>query len=600
MKKAIRKSIKFKLISMTLYFTFFIALFIVSICYTSFHNLLNSSLIESTTSHLQLIANDISSSVQPAIDLANWCSHKNVIINYLSSPDAAHTALTTSAWQQLKEEYTSPQSSNYISRVVIGNYRKNYLHVSRIASFNAFNMVDTITHLPYFDQLYNSRELTWVGPTNNPFSDQKDELMLPIITPIYSKYNLQKVGWCYISLSTKALTHELSKDNFPDDSHLLLTINNETYDLLDPSLSKVAPSELLSCDKKGTTYVSQVQTADHITQTYITTPCQIKGWYLSQNISSAEFKAQKRIYIMLIFIICLVVVTLGITLTFILDYLIIKPINNVLHKINQIAVGDFSYDATIESEDELGQIGKHINLLSKSVTELMTNRIRIENEKKNLEYQILQSQINPHFLYNTLNSIKWMATLQKTTGIPEMTTALARLLRAVSKDTKQIITLKEELDLLNNYFVIQQYRYGGTITLNYQIQSEDLYSYLIPKFTLQPILENAIFHGIEPKGDAGIITIAINLNTSHELIITVTDNGIGMTPQQIDHLLHHTDDNPSEFFKKIGIYNVHQRILYEFGPPYGLTIASVLNEYTTVTITLPATTKTTERSCQNE
>lgn len=231
--------------------------------------------------------------------------------------------------------------------------------------------------------------------------------------------------------------------------------------------------------------------------------------------------------------------------------------------------------------------------MSENIVTLMDKRVADEKQKKDLEYQILQSQINPHFLYNTLNSIKWMATIQNATGIADMTTALARLLKSVSKGTSSMVTLREELDLVKDYFLIQQYRYGGSITMDYHIESEDLYGCEIHRFTLQPIIENALFHGIEPKGTAGAITVSAEsgtVNGKKVLKISVTDNGIGMTRETIDSVLHEEDNpgkNKTDFFRHVGISNVNRRIQYDFGLEYGITIVSEPGVYTTMTIVRP-------------
>ena len=134
-----------------------------------------------------------------------------------------------------------------------------------------------------------------------------------------------------------------------------------------------------------------------------------------------------------------------------------------------------------------------------------------------------------------------MATIQNATGIAGMTTALARLLKNVSKGTSSMVTLREELDLVKDYFLIQQYRYGGSITMDYHIESDELYDCEIHRFTLQPIIENALFHGIEPKGTAGAITVSVTsdtMNGKKVLKISVTDNGVGMTGETIEAVLH--------------------------------------------------------------
>ena len=235
-------------------------------------------------------------------------------------------------------------------------------------------------------------------------------------------------------------------------------------------------------------------------------------------------------------------------------------------------------DPGIEWENEFG------------VKQLIDTQIRIENEKRTYEYQMLQSQINPHFIYNTLNSIKWMASIQNATGIPEMTTALSRLLKSIAKDERTRVPLSSELSFLDDYYTIQKYRYGGSITMQVVVDSEELLKNEILRFTLQPIVENAIFHGIEPKGSAGEITIHVYENSSSDVCVDVTDNGVGMDETTIAGLLTDEQKNKSNFFKDIGISNVHKRLQYEYGTSYGLSFTSQIGSYTTATVTLPRLT----------
>ena len=176
------------------------------------------------------------------------------------------------------------------------------------------------------------------------------------------------------------------------------------------------------------------------------------------------------------------------------------------------------------------------------------------------------------------------------TGISEMTTSLSRLLKSISKGTSLLIDIREELSLLENYFTIQSYRYGGTITMDIQVDNESLYNSEIIKFTLQPLVENAIFHGIEPKGCAGHIRIHVGYETSdntEKIRIDVTDDGVGMTADKAAQVLRSNDDSSADFFREIGVSNVHKRLQYQFGAEYGITIESKEGEYTTMSIHIP-------------
>ena len=207
--------------------------------------------------------------------------------------------------------------------------------------------------------------------------------------------------------------------------------------------------------------------------------------------------------------------------------------------------------------------------------------------QKQAEYLALQNQINPHFLYNTLNTIKWMASLQHADTIRDMTAALGRLLQNISKGSDKI-SIYEEMSLLDDYVLIQDIRYDGRLNVRYHIGDPEITQALILKFLFQPIVENAIFHGIEPKGD-GSGTIDIYLNQQDKSIyIHIVDNGIGMTTEQIEQLL-----NPEESPKNrrglngIGISNINQRIKMTYGQEYGISITSKPGAYTDVLICIP-------------
>ena len=198
----------------------------------------------------------------------------------------------------------------------------------------------------------------------------------------------------------------------------------------------------------------------------------------------------------------------------------------------------------------------------------------------------MRPHTDPHFLYNTLNTIKWVATIQGSEGIADMSTSLSRLMKNISKGSENLISIGDEFSLVDDYFTIMRYRYGGTIELEYITEEESLLNQSINRFSLQPIIENSIFHGIEPKGSAGKITIH-TYRDGNNVIIDVTDNGIGMSQEAIDNVLSGKSQTSTEFFKQIGVFNVNERIKYTFGEEYGIRIKSEIGEYTTTSFILP-------------
>ena len=259
----------------------------------------------------------------------------------------------------------------------------------------------------------------------------------------------------------------------------------------------------------------------------------------------------------------------------------------MLYQTKEIAAGNFYEDPSIEGEDELGTLGHGINEMAVNIRNLLNQVVKDEQEKRRLELEVLQNQVNPHFLYNTLNSLKLMATIQKADGIKEMVSALGRLLMNISKNTSEKISLEEELSLLDDYVHIQNIRYKGKIKLEYHIENQaDLNSKII-KFTLQPIVENAIFHGIEPKKDAGRIKIFITCADDDYIMICIEDDGVGITQEQIKSILTSLPVKKTRVLSGIGIKNVDERLKLVYGQQFGLSIESELGRYTRVYLKIP-------------
>lgn len=218
--------------------------------------------------------------------------------------------------------------------------------------------------------------------------------------------------------------------------------------------------------------------------------------------------------------------------------------------------------------------------------------IRLSNRQA--QYLALQNQINPHFLYNTLEAIRGDALSEGVENIAAITEALATFFRYTISNMDNLVTLEEELCNAENYFAIQNYRFGDRISMAVEIQpgSEAARDYLIPKLTLQPIIENAIIHGLEHQVGPGRISVHIT-SDGHRLLMEVTDDGVGMSESQLDAVnerLSHQDSRSAEGDKGkggIALGNVDNRIRLLFGEQYGLRVSSIPGYGTRVEITLP-------------
>ena len=277
---------------------------------------------------------------------------------------------------------------------------------------------------------------------------------------------------------------------------------------------------------------------------------------------------------------------LALVLALLLAAYLTKPISLLNNRLHRIADNDFSYDPEIEKAGgELGQIGHTVNEMTMSIENLLQATEQSYEQRRKIEIQLLQSQVNPHFLYNTLDSIRWMAVIQKSPGIESMTRSLSNLLKNIAKGTQDKITLEEELALLHDYVEIQSVRYMEAFTF-YDTVPKELYRYWIIKLTLQPLVENAIFHGIEPTGEDGTITVT-GREEGSDLVLCVTDDGAGIPPDILPTLLSEERPRSHASLNGIGVCNVHKRLQMLYGDAYGLTIESEPGVGTCVTVRVP-------------
>lgn len=278
-----------------------------------------------------------------------------------------------------------------------------------------------------------------------------------------------------------------------------------------------------------------------------------------------------------------VITIISVLYTIWLTRFITKPIKELMKVCAQVMEGDFTAHATVESQDEFGRLGKAFNKMIHQINEFFDNERRNQKRKAEMEYQILQAQINPHFLYNTLDSMKWLAVMQGMDNIAEMSTALINLLKYNLGKVEGDTTLKNEVDSVSNYIVLQKYRYSDTFEFTTAIE-ENLEHCRVLRFILQPLVENSIIHGF--SGEGGNYSIHIEaLNIEGKLHIRVIDNGSGIDTTRIDELNRGTPKSTK--FSNIGVTNIRERIKLHFGEAAELTFDSVPNVKTVAEIILP-------------
>ena len=252
----------------------------------------------------------------------------------------------------------------------------------------------------------------------------------------------------------------------------------------------------------------------------------------------------------------------------------------------EIAEGNFAVRTNAKTSDEIAVLSQGFNEMAGNM-QLLVDQVRDDEQKmRKADLRLLQEQINPHFLYNTLDTIVWLIECNEADQAVDMVVTLSNFFRIVLSKGKEFISIRMEEQHIRSYLQIQEARYSDI--MDYRIDIDPaLYSYQIPKLTLQPIVENALYHGIKYKRSHG--TIAVNGRMQEDTIrLVVTDDGAGMDETELTQLREDISKPCKETDRGFGLANVNERIRMYFGAEYGLTIDSAKGEGTRVTIVIPA------------
>lgn len=264
-----------------------------------------------------------------------------------------------------------------------------------------------------------------------------------------------------------------------------------------------------------------------------------------------------------------------------------RPLIQLSKGIRQVGSGDFDYRIQMKRKDEFGNVADEFNRMSKMIKNLI-RELNLANEKKReSDFKVLLSQVTPHFLYNTLNSIDMMVDVSPREDVHKAMEMLVSLLKYGLDKRDQLCLLQDEFDYIKKYIRILEFRYGSRF--EYEVEGPgDLGGIKILKLILQPLVENAIFHGLHPLKDRkGSLKIHA-WKENDLLVIEICDNGVGIPKDVLQGLLDEKKPRENSRSTGIGLMNVHERIQLYYGPEYGLTITSTSNAGTAVLIRIPA------------
>ena len=260
------------------------------------------------------------------------------------------------------------------------------------------------------------------------------------------------------------------------------------------------------------------------------------------------------------------------------------PIQKLRDSMKRVQKGDFSAaEIEVYSDNEIGSLTRSFNVMTHKIQDLMAQNIQEQEQKRKIELKALQSQINPHFLYNTLDSIIWMAEGKKNEEVVLMTASLARLLRQSISIENELVTIGQEIEYVRSYLTIQKMRYKDKLEFEINVDPRITHAQII-RLVLQPIVENAIYHGLKYKESKGMLKVH-GYELGERIIIDVTDNGVGMDEETLKHIY---DKHKVNYHSNgVGVYNVQQRLVLYYGKEYGIIYHSEKGKGTTATVVIP-------------
>jgi two-component system sensor histidine kinase YesM len=310
------------------------------------------------------------------------------------------------------------------------------------------------------------------------------------------------------------------------------------------------------------------------------------GWYIIRFVPTKTLIEDSNRVTILICLVVLLCISLAVGASVVNSRLISRPIIRLANDMKHAGHGDMEVRFNSVGNDEIGYLGHSFNTMLEQITELMDKMYIEQKKKREFELMALQAQINPHFLYNTLESVCALAIKNRNVEVVRMVKSLALFYRAILSEGRNVISIQEEIENVKHYLVIQKIRYGDKFDYFIDIAPE-INDKSVVKLVIQPLIENAIYHGIKQKQGKGIISIRGKENVDH-ILISVADDGIGFSDQK--SCLEVLSTKPINQKQNYGLNNVNERIKLYFGAQYGLTISSRTGVGTRVDVTLPVET----------
>ncbi len=580
-------SIRYKFIfSMTMIFLLFAAL-VLGIWYKALKKEAASTAIRNSEHLLQVSNTIFENQVQDIMNVAALTSVRSSnslstnIITILSRDDLNDSDIVN--YRRTASDYLISLCSfkSNLNGLMLSDFNGNTLTYGLPTSFETMRENNWIAIMKDSD-----KKLVFLPPHYpDKWYNTKNDMVFSILKPVYG-FDNQKIGFVNADISTNLFQECFNTSSTSSSS--LYVINGEDGGILfQPTINPLntkenapARSEIINSitNQSGHFFLTN---HNHEKMLVVYHTSNLTNWTTLNVIPEKEIVSAFTNTLHNIILITLLLVALIITCVFIITSLLTKKIRLLANAVRRIDGDCLDLPIEIHSEDEIGALTKQFKAMLDRIRNLLLQVKTEEEQKHRAEIAALQFQMNPHFLYNTLNTIKFLSALQGADNIGKVAEALSSLMHT-NMDGRSFIQINEDRDFLISYLEIQNYRY--TNSYQYRIHvSEEAGHYMIPKLLVQPLVENALKHGLKEKVSDGVLLVDYFID-DHCLKIIVEDNGCGMEEERIQDILHH---NQNESAGHIGIHNIQERLHMYFSSDFDMEIISQPGIFTRFELSLP-------------
>jgi two-component system, sensor histidine kinase YesM len=558
------KSVKSRLIIYSLGLAALFLACLIGVSFFTLRGFLKANLRQTAGYRLRIAMEYIDRDADRLLQIMNWSTVSDDVGVYLSASPRSESSLRSkslAAYYSLRDAVFSSGLDAYVDKFIVAGADGRTIQLGLVQG----NRDDV-------PRARGVAEALWAGDSgglrSEPFAFSRGAAMIPFAKPISSDGDPRReIGFSFMAINTEIVSRFLNGFALEKGGRLFIRMGGVTHEIV---AGRVLPEPCADLPERSLVAFRGERT----------------GWILSQTLPTVQLTRQNLIFAWLLALMAAAMTLFALVLVYLVDRTVNRPVALVNRRVALVSKGDFSRDPAIEWPNELGDIGRAVNRMSRDIEALIEKRVESEKAGKDLEFRMLQSQINPHFLYNALGTVKWMAEIQKAPGIAEVVNSLAALLRHAALGSETFISLERELELVGEYCLIQRYRSANLFKLKLSVADESLMDCLVVKFMLQPIVENAIMHGIEPKMEPGTVTIEAEPVEGGRMRISVTDDGVGVEPGRIKEALE-SGPTDKDAFNRIGLRNVDERLRLAFGPECGLSMESEVGKYTRVSMVIP-------------